>query len=114
MNETTLSAICKGYYLWNVSFGAGWSHAERWSASRRAFQALGTPWWVIRRTVDIARTAPRHRGTLFRHLPSVLVAQSVAAIGIAVGCTRGEGAHARRFADYELDQDRGPATAFTT
>lgn len=114
LNETTLTAICKGYYLWNVSFGAGWSRAERWSASRRAFQALGTPWWVLRRTIDIAQTAPRHRGTLLRHLPSVLVAQSVAAVGIAVGCTRGEGAHARRFADYELDQDRGPATAFTT
>jgi hypothetical protein len=115
LNETTVSAICKGYYLWNVSFGAGWSRAEEWSASRRAAQALGVPWWVVRRLVDVARTArtPQHRRTLVRHLPTMIVAQSAAAVGIAVGCTRGERSHALRFADYELDRDRGRATAFT-
>jgi hypothetical protein len=114
LNETTMSSICRGYYLWNVSFGAGWSRAEGWSTSRRALQVLGCPWWVIRRTTDILNTAPEYRRTLLRHLPTVLVAQSAAALGIAVGCTLGERAHARRFADYELDRDRGPATAFTT
>jgi hypothetical protein len=110
LNETTLASICKGYYLWNVGFGAAWSRAEGWSTARRAQQALGSPWWVLRRTVDIAARAPRHRRTLLRHLPVVLVAQSAAALGIAVGCTRGERAHARRFADYELDQPRGSAS----
>lgn len=114
MNETTVSAICKGYYLWHVSFGAGWSRADDWSAGRRAAQALGSPWWVARRLYDVARAAPpRHRRTLLRHLPAMVVAQSAAAAGLAVGCTRGERTHALRFADYELDQDRGQATAFT-
>ena len=31
LNETTVSAICKGYYLWNVSFGAGWARQDGWS-----------------------------------------------------------------------------------
>ncbi|MEP7335359.1 MAG: glycosyltransferase [Actinomycetota bacterium] len=116
LNETTLSTICKGYYLWNVSFGAEWANQEAWSSSRRALQALGIPWWVIRRIVDIARTAraPHHRRTLLRHLPVVIVSQVTAALGLAVGATRGDRGHARRFSNYELDQDRGPATAFTT
>lgn len=116
LNETTIPVICKGYYLWNVSFGAGWSHDGGWSTWRRAQQALGSPWWVVRRVTDLVRTArtPEHRRTLVRHLPAVLVSQCAAAIGIAVGATLGERDHARRFADYELDQDRGPATAFTT
>ena len=116
LNETTLASICKGYYLWNVSFGAEWAHQERWSTSRRAAQAVGIPWWVIRRTVDVARTAraPQHRHTLRRHLPVVIVSQFSAALGLAVGAVRGDRGEARRFSNYELDQDRGPATAFTT
>ena len=31
LNETTISAICKGYYLWNVSFGAEWARQDGWS-----------------------------------------------------------------------------------
>jgi glycosyltransferase involved in cell wall biosynthesis len=110
MNETTTRSICKGYYLWHVSFGAGWSQAESWSTWRRALQVLGVPWWVARRLFDIARDAPAagHRRTLLRHLPTVLASQSAAAWGIAVGCTLGDRGHARRFADYELDEERGP------
>jgi hypothetical protein len=116
LNETTVAAICRGYYLWHVSFGAGWARADDWSVARRAAQALGSPWWVVRRIVDVARTArtPRHRRTLVRHLPAMIAAQSAAALGLAVGCTRGERTHALRFADYELDEDRGPATAFSS
>jgi hypothetical protein len=47
---------------------------------------------------------------LLRHLPTVLVTQTAAAVGIAVGCTLGDRGHARRFADYELDVDRGPVS----
>jgi hypothetical protein len=112
-NETTIASICKGYYLWNVSFGDGWARSDGWSRTRRAAQALGAPWWVVRRTVDVARTgsAPEHRRTLLRHFPAVLVAQSAAAVGLAVGATRGDRGHARRFSNYELDQDRGPVNA---
>ena len=113
LNETTLRSFCTGYYLWSVCFGAGWSQAEGWSASRRALQVIGAPWWVARRLVDVLHTVPepQYRRTLLRHLPSVLASQSAAAFGIAVGCTLGNRGHARRFADYELDEDRGPATA---
>lgn len=115
LNETKTSAICKGYYLWNVSFGAGWARAEGWSSSRRALQVLGSPWWVARRVAEIAREAraPSHRRALVRHLPTVLAAQATAAFGIAVGCTVGERDQARRFADYEVDADRalGPASS---
>jgi hypothetical protein len=112
LNETTTASICKGYYLWNVSFGAGWSRAGSWSRSRRALQVLGSPWWVVRRLVDmvVAVRAAEHRRTLLRHLPTVLFAQTAAAWGIAVGCTLGEGEHGRRFADYELDAERGLPT----
>ena len=116
LNETTISAICKGYYLWNVSFGAEWASQDGWSTARRAIQALGIPWWVTRRMIDIARTAPapQHRRTLRRHLPVVIVAQFAAALGLAVGALRGDRGHARRFSNYELDQDRGPVTASFT
>jgi hypothetical protein len=113
LNETTLPTICKGYYLWHVSFGAHWAATERWSRSRRALQVLGTPWWVARRLADAYRVAraPVHRRTLLRHLPSVLVSQSAAALGVAVGCTLGDRGHARRFADYEIDVERGLPSA---
>jgi hypothetical protein len=116
LNETTVSAICKGYYLWNVSFGAEWARQDGWSTSRRALQTLGIPWWVTRRMIDIARTAPapQHRRILRRHLPAVIVAQFTAALGLAVGAWRGDHGHARRFSNYELDQDRGPVTAVFT
>jgi len=112
-NETTMASICKGYYLWNVSFGAWWSATEGWSRSRRALQALGVPWWVGRRLLGMVRACeqPAGRRALLRHLPTVVVSQTAAAAGIAVGAIRGDQGHAHRFADYELDQDRGEAAA---
>src|SRR5262249_17243643 len=112
LNETTTSAFCKGNYMFNVTFGAGWANAESWSRSRRALQALGIPWWAARRIVDVARTARarERRRALLRHFPTIVLSQSAAATGIAVGCILGDRDAARRFADYEIDADRGPAT----
>ena len=31
LNETTMAAICKGYYLWNVRLGAEWANQNGWS-----------------------------------------------------------------------------------
>jgi glycosyltransferase involved in cell wall biosynthesis len=106
-NETRTRDICRGYYLWNVSFGAGWSEAEQWSPLRRAAQVLGIPWWVIRRVGDMLRcTRGASQSTLVRHLPTVLVSQLAGALGIAVGCTLGERGEEERMTDYEVDTPR--------
>jgi glycosyltransferase involved in cell wall biosynthesis len=106
-NEMKTRDICRGYYLWNVSFGAGWSEAERWSPLRKAAQVLGIPWWVIRRIGDmLRRTSGAPRRTLVRHLPVVLVSQLAGAVGIAVGCTLGDRGEAKRMTDYEVDTPR--------
>ncbi len=106
-NEVTTRSISRGYYLWNVSFGATWADAERWSRLRRALQVVGAPWWVVRRVADILGGAtPAHRRVLLRHLGSVVASQCAGAAGIAVGATRGAGDAGTRFTDYELDIDR--------
>ena len=110
-NETRVRSICRGYYLWNVTFGDTWSTAESWSAPRRAAQVVGVPWWVARRVSQMLREAqPETRRTLLRRLPAVLASQTAGAIGIAVGCTLGDRNHGRRFTDYEMDEPRGPVS----
>lgn len=112
LNETTTRDISRGYYLWNVSFGASWAEAERWSALRRAAQVVGIPWWVARRVGGMLRVADgESRGALLRHLPMVLASQLAGAAGIAVGCTLGERGHEQRFTDYEIDTPRPSAAA---
>jgi len=106
-NETTTLTISRGYYLWNVAFGRTWSKVEQWSRLRRALQVVGVPWWVLRRVTQMFRLAPAaQQGTLLRRLPSVLIAQTAGAAGIAVGCIGGHPGATRRFTDYELDLDR--------
>ena len=110
LNETRTADISRGYFLWNVSFGAGWADAERWSALRRAAQVVGVPWWVVRRVADMLHaTRGTSRRALLRHLPTVLVSQLAGAAGIAVGCTLGERGHGVRFTDYEIDTPRSSA-----
>jgi hypothetical protein len=108
-NETTVRSICRGYYLWNVSFGETWARTEQWSTARRAAQVAGVPWWVARRVTQMLREAqPESRRVLLRKFPALLAAQTSGAAGIAVGCTLGDrGRAARRFTDYEMDEPRG-------
>jgi hypothetical protein len=111
-NEVGVLSIAKGYYLWNVSFGATWAELESWSTGRRAAQVVGAPWWVARRVAHMLRAAqPAVRRELVRRMPAVLVAQAAGAAGLAVGCTLGDRGHGRRFTDYELDEPRGPDDA---
>ena len=106
-NEVTTRSISRGYYLWNVSFGATWADVERWSPLRRGLQVAGAPWWVVRRVADLfAGATPAHRRVLLGHLGSVLASQCAGAAGIAVGAVRGAGDAGTRFTDYELDIDR--------
>lgn len=107
LNESTTLEISHGYYLWNVAFGRTWASVEHWSRMRRALQVAGIPWWVFRRVTQMISLAPAgQRGTLLRRLPSVLVAQTAGATGIAAGCIGADPGATRRFTDYELDLDR--------
>jgi glycosyltransferase involved in cell wall biosynthesis len=110
-NEVSVRSICRGYYLWNVSFGATWAATDNWSAMRRAAQVVGIPWWVARRVTQMVHEAlPETRRELLRRLPAVLAAQTSGAFGIAIGCTLGDRGHGGRFTDYELDEPRGPVS----
>ena len=112
LNETTTRSICRGYYLWNVSFGDTWARAERWSTARRVAQVVGMPWWVTRRVTQMWREAgPEARRVLRRRPATVVAAQVAGAAGIAVGCTLGDRGHGRRFTDYELDAFRASASS---
>ena len=107
LNEGSVWAISRGYYLWNVSFGRTWATEEHWSPLRKAAQVLGVPWWVFRRVSDMFAATPEdQRRLLARNVLRIVVAQTAGAVGIAVGCLgRDRGADAR-FTDYELDLDR--------
>ncbi len=106
-NEVTTRSISRGYYLWNVSFGATWADVEGWSTLRRGLQVAGAPWWIVRRVADLfAGATPAHRRVLLGHLGSVIASQCAGAAGIAVGAVRGAGDAGTRFTDYELDIDR--------
>ncbi len=114
-NEITLSSISRGYFMWNQAFGFVRARTNRWSAGMKALRVLATPVVPFVRTARMfGQIVSRHPGRLLSFvglLPVMLLAQTSAALGMAKGYLFGAEEIAVRFADYELDIDRGPLSA---
>jgi hypothetical protein len=111
-NETRLRDICRGYFLWSLSFGASRAVIQHFSRGRRWLYALGAPLVPFVRIARIGRSALRRRRpellrTLVRHLPSIFLAQLVSALGQSVGLLVGRLGAEPAFLDYEVNVARG-------
>ena len=110
INEETLSAITASYYYWNQCFGESRAKIYEWSWQRRMAQGLMTPLVPFVRYGKYMLHFWRHDRknilTLLRYTGLFLYAQSLAAIGLAVGCIFGARDAEIKFRDYELNTSR--------
>lgn len=111
-NETRLTTICRGFYLWNRCFGAARADLLRWSWGHRAARLLASPLMPWVRAARLVAFGVRRRrdllGRFVRALPAVIVAESFAAAGQVVGMVVGPGSAPMRFVDYEVGAYRTP------
>lgn len=111
-NESRLTTICRGFYLWNRCFGAARADLLHWSWGHRAARLLAAPLvpWV--RAARLVAFGVRRRrdllGRFVRGLPAVMVAESFAVAGQVVGMVMGPGSAPVRFVDYEVGAYRTP------
>jgi hypothetical protein len=111
-NETRLTTICRGFYLWNRCFGAARADLLRWSWGHRAARLLASPLMPWVRAARLVAFGVRRRrdllGRFVRALPAVIVAESFAAAGQVMGMVMGPGSAPVRFVDYEVGAYRTP------
>lgn len=110
LNESTLSSIARGRFLWNRCYGPSRAHTFEWSTGRRLFYAAATPLIPLYALVKITRTLSRRRPDLlpviFRWLPHFLAAHLATAAGQAVGLLFGTGDSEKHFTLFELNEPR--------
>ena len=116
-NETTLPSICRGYYLWHRCFGESRAHFAGMSAAERWLRALATPAVPLVRAGRMLRylsaDRPYEIWAFLRWLPVVLISQSFAALGTAVGLLFGRGRADLAFSVHETDEPRTLPSGFT-
>ncbi len=111
-NETRLTTICRGFYLWNRCFGAARAEVLHWSWMQRAARVLSAPLvpWV--RVARLIAFGVRHRrdllGRFVWQLPAAFIAECFAVAGQVVGMLFGAGSAPVRFVDYEVGAYRTP------
>ncbi len=111
-NETRLTTICRGFFLWNRCFGAARAEVLHWSWRQRAARVLSAPlvpWVRIARL--IAFGVRRRRDLLGRFVwqtPAAFIAECFAVAGHAAGMVLGAGSAPVRFVDYEVGAYRTP------
>jgi glycosyl transferase family 2 len=113
LNETRLSSISRGYYLWHRCYGPVRAKVFGWSLPRRALYVAAVPVIPLYYLVRLARVLLRRRPSLLprmiRGVPAIFVSQLASAAGQAVGLLFGIGDAERKFTDYELNHPRGAA-----
>ncbi len=105
LNETRLSNILAGYFLWNRCFAPIRAGIYNWSLLRRLAWTLATPLVPLVRMLKLGRLAiarPEFWRPLIRWAPVIFLAQLSAALGQAVGLLAGEGDAPQRFLRYEV------------
>ena len=109
-NENKLSAIAAGYFLWHRMFGHYRPVQFRWSRSKKLIRLLMFPMMPFVRAAKMGFYTIRHRpdelGLYLRSMPFILIAQSYAAMGTAVGQVFGLGESEQMFVKHEIDLDR--------
>lgn len=115
-NETTLRSICRGYYLWHRCFGESRAEFAGMSLAKRWLRAGATPAVPLVRAGRMLRYLSAHRPyevwPFLRQLPVVLITQSFAALGTAVGLLLGKGGAELAFSIYETDEPRTLPSGF--
>ncbi|MGZ4778062.1 MAG: glycosyltransferase family 2 protein [Thermoanaerobaculia bacterium] len=109
-NETRLSSICRGYFLWHRCYGPIRAAVFEWSTARRWLYICATPvipiYYLVRLTGVLVRRRPHLLGRMFRGVPAIFVSQLASAFGQAFGLLFGIGDAERQFTDYELNHPR--------
>lgn len=109
-NETDLWGICRGYYLWHRCFGENRARFARMSIVERGFRALTTPALPVIRAIRIGRylaaRRPHELRSFVGSLPTVLISQSFAALGMLTGLILGSGGADVAFSIHDTDQAR--------
>ncbi len=110
INETEISSIVRGYFLWNRMFAPTRAAVFQWSALKRTiwvlFSPLIAPVRIFKQFRDILNHRPHYLGTFFISMPVQLIAHTAAAAGQAVGLIFGMGDAETSFLHYELNQVR--------
>jgi len=110
INETRLSSIARGYYLWHRCYGPVRARTFGWSRGRRLFYVAATPlipfYYLARLTLVLLRSRPRLVTQAWLAAPQILWAQYASALGQAVGLLFGTGDAESRFTRYELNEPR--------
>jgi hypothetical protein len=110
INETRLSSIAGGYFLWHRCYGPVRARAFGWSRGRRLFYVAATPlipfYYLLRLTLVLLRTRPRLVLQAWLAAPQILWAQYASALGQATGLLFGTSDAESRFTRYELNEPR--------
>ncbi len=109
-NEESVAMVTKAYYYSNLCFGASRAELFGWRWWRRALQLLSTPLVPFVRYLKYMVYFWRHNRSnlpiLFRYTAVFFYTQSIAAIGLAIGCVFGAGNGEKNFLHYELNTSR--------
>jgi hypothetical protein len=109
MNETTLRSTA-ALYWWNRSLGRIRGMSERGNTLRRLAHLILLPIVPPRRMARLAaylvRCRPREVWALIRQAPRILIIDTIAATGLAIGMIWGTAEDDRRFTQLELRSDR--------
>jgi hypothetical protein len=111
MGETTLEGVVVGYYVMHRHFAAFRSPGSGRPFLLRLLRVLATPLVPFVRFMRFTASALRHRPSdlkiILRFPLVILIAQSAAAIGMAVGYLFGPGDSETRFLAVETNAPRG-------
>lgn len=110
INETRLSSIASGYFLWHRCYGPIRARAFSWSPARRLLYIVATPvipvYYLLRLSLVLLKRRPRLLVQAWLAAPQIYFAQLASATGQAVGLLFGMADAERHFTSYELNEPR--------
>ena len=110
INEGSLTAIGRGYFLWNRCFGSSRARLYHFSVWQRLARTLAIPLVPFVRAAKMAVYICHHDrsriSTYFRYFPVLILAWSAAACGQSLGFLLGAGQAEAAFSEYELTIQR--------
>ena len=113
INEGSLAAIARGYFLWNRCFGSSRARFYRFSLWQRLARTLAIPLVPFVRAAKMAAYICAHDrsriSTYIRYFPVLILAWSAAACGQSLGFLLGAGRAEAAFSEYELTTRRPEA-----
>lgn len=110
-NETSVMELAPGYYHMHRNFGVARAKLFHWTGWQRGLRLLSLPLLPLvrfmRYLLRASRENPAELEIVVRHALSIIMLQSITAIGLGVGYLFGPGDSGLKFCETELDLDRG-------